>query len=95
MKGPRATAPNTHMFMITAVLRSLSLGNPIVNGGAAAVAGELPALAARAAPAAVHGRARHWRNARTHTLHDPNRWKYVHSGNRIVNGAWPPNHGLI
>ena len=24
---------------------------------------------------------RHWRNARTHTLHDPVRWKYFHVGN--------------
>src|SRR2546430_2190437 len=38
---------------------------------------------------------RHWRNARTHTLHDPNRWKYLHIGNFTVNGLKPPNHGLI
>jgi alkylation response protein AidB-like acyl-CoA dehydrogenase len=24
---------------------------------------------------------RHWQNARTHTLHDPVRWKYFHVGN--------------
>lgn len=38
---------------------------------------------------------RHWRNARTHTLHDPNRWKYHHIGNYLLNGTLPPNHGLI
>jgi SfnB family sulfur acquisition oxidoreductase len=38
---------------------------------------------------------RHWRNARTHTLHDPNRWKYQHVGNFFLNGVLPPNHGLI
>jgi alkylation response protein AidB-like acyl-CoA dehydrogenase len=38
---------------------------------------------------------RHWRNARTHTLHDPNRWKYFHVGNATVNGKPPPSHGLI
>jgi SfnB family sulfur acquisition oxidoreductase len=38
---------------------------------------------------------RHWRNARTHTLHDPSRWKYQHVGNFILNGVRPPNHGLI
>ncbi len=38
---------------------------------------------------------RHWRNARTHTLHDPNRWKYHHLGNFVLNGIDPPNHGLI
>ncbi|WP_244540208.1 hypothetical protein [Kaistia soli] len=38
---------------------------------------------------------RHWRNARTHTLHDANRWKYLHIGNFTANGTYPPNHGLI
>ncbi|HLY56377.1 MAG TPA: SfnB family sulfur acquisition oxidoreductase [Stellaceae bacterium] len=38
---------------------------------------------------------RHWRNARTHTLHDPNRWKYHHLGNFALNGVRPPNHGLV
>jgi SfnB family sulfur acquisition oxidoreductase len=28
-----------------------------------------------------YGLDRHWRNARTHTLHDPVRWKYHHIGN--------------
>jgi len=35
---------------------------------------------------------RHWRNARTHTLHDPVRWKYFHIGNRLLNGIGPPRH---
>ncbi|KAA8667347.1 SfnB family sulfur acquisition oxidoreductase [Pantoea dispersa] len=34
---------------------------------------------------------RHWRNARTHTLHDPVRWKYYHVGNYYLNGT-PPRH---
>lgn len=38
---------------------------------------------------------RHWRNARTHTLHDPNRWKYFYLGNFTVNSVRPPNHGLV
>ncbi|WP_336766517.1 SfnB family sulfur acquisition oxidoreductase [Pantoea dispersa] len=37
-------------------------------------------------------RARHWRNARTHTLHDPVRWKYYHVGNYYLNGTPPPRH---
>jgi SfnB family sulfur acquisition oxidoreductase len=32
---------------------------------------------------------RHWRNARTHTLHDPARWKYRHIGNFLINGIAP------
>ncbi len=35
---------------------------------------------------------RHWRNARTHTLHDPARWKYYAVGNYVLNGINPPRH---
>ncbi len=38
---------------------------------------------------------RHWRNARTHTLHDPVRWKYHHIGNHALNGVLPPRHAWI
>ena len=38
---------------------------------------------------------RHWRNARTHTLHDPVRWKVQHIGRHALNGTPPPRHGLI
>jgi len=38
---------------------------------------------------------RHWRNARTHTLHDPVRWKFYAVGNYHLNGAPPPNHAWI
>jgi SfnB family sulfur acquisition oxidoreductase len=38
---------------------------------------------------------RHWRNARTHTLHDPVRWKVQHIGRYVLNGAHPPRHGLL
>ncbi|MCG2842428.1 SfnB family sulfur acquisition oxidoreductase [Sandaracinobacter sp. RS1-74] len=32
---------------------------------------------------------RHWRNARTHTVHDANDWRYHASGNWLVNGVSP------
>jgi len=38
---------------------------------------------------------RHWRNARTHTLHDPVRWKYHVVGNYWLNGVAPPRHGAV
>ncbi len=38
---------------------------------------------------------RHWRNARTHTLHDPVRWKYFNIGNYFLNGVNPPRHGAF
>lgn len=39
-----------------------------------------------------HNLDRHWRNARTHTLHDPVRWKYAIVGNHALNGVNPPLH---
>ncbi len=38
---------------------------------------------------------RHWRNARTHTLHDPVRWKYQAVGNYYLNAATPPRHAWL
>ncbi len=38
---------------------------------------------------------RHWRNVRTHSLHDPARWKYVHLGNHTLRGTRPPRLGLV
>jgi alkylation response protein AidB-like acyl-CoA dehydrogenase len=42
-----------------------------------------------------YGLDRYWRNARTHSLHDPVRWKYHHIGNFYLNGQLPPRHGAI
>ncbi|MFL6702440.1 MAG: SfnB family sulfur acquisition oxidoreductase, partial [Paraburkholderia graminis] len=39
-----------------------------------------------------HNLDRHWRNARTHTLHDPVRWKYHLVGNYYLNGVKPARH---
>jgi SfnB family sulfur acquisition oxidoreductase len=38
---------------------------------------------------------RHWRNARTHTLHDPVRWKSHVVGNYHLNGMKPPKNGAL
>ncbi|GAA2297735.1 SfnB family sulfur acquisition oxidoreductase [Streptomyces kunmingensis] len=38
---------------------------------------------------------RHWRDARTHTLHDPSRWKIQHIGRYVLGGTLPPRHGLL
>ncbi|MGE2832602.1 SfnB family sulfur acquisition oxidoreductase [Mycobacterium sp. SMC-4] len=39
--------------------------------------------------------ARHWRDARTHTLHDPTRWKLQHIGRHTLSGTRPPRHGQL
>lgn len=52
-------------------------------------------LAGSQATLAEHGLDRHWRNARTHTLHDPVRWKYHAIGNYYLNDERPPRRGTI
>ncbi|MBN3821157.1 SfnB family sulfur acquisition oxidoreductase, partial [Paraburkholderia sp. Se-20369] len=52
-------------------------------------------LAGTQAVLAEHNLDRHWRNARTHTLHDPVRWKYVAIGNYVLNDVLPPRHGAL
>jgi len=49
-------------------------------------------LAGTRSTPAEHGLDRHWRNARTHTLHDPVRWKYPILGKYFLNGEKPPLH---
>lgn len=49
-------------------------------------------LAGTRSTLAEHNLDRHWRNARTHTLHDPVRWKYAIIGNYYLNGVNPPLH---
>jgi SfnB family sulfur acquisition oxidoreductase len=38
---------------------------------------------------------RHWRNARTHSVHDPVDWKYHHLGAYEIGDVPPPNHGQL
>lgn len=52
-------------------------------------------LAGTGATLAGLGLDRFWRNARTHTLHDPVRWKYHAVGNYVLNGVRPPRHGAL
>jgi SfnB family sulfur acquisition oxidoreductase len=49
-------------------------------------------LAGTRSTLAEHNLDRHWRNARTHTLHDPVRWKYSVLGKYFLNGEKPPLH---
>ncbi|NJC74101.1 SfnB family sulfur acquisition oxidoreductase [Planosporangium thailandense] len=53
---------------------------------------ELGGTRSAAEPLNLH---RHWRNARTHTLHDPARWKIQHIGRYVLTGQLPPRHGLL
>ncbi|MGW0038520.1 acyl-CoA dehydrogenase family protein [Gordonia sp. NPDC003376] len=59
------------------------------------IAGGVLELAGASATDRRYGLDRHWRNVRTHSLHDPARWKYVHLGNHTLRGTFPPRHGLL
>ena len=58
-------------------------------------AGRLFEVAGTRSAAANLGLDRHWRNARTHTLHDPAAWKVQRLGRWAVDGTYPPNHGQL
>ncbi|MFC3358355.1 SfnB family sulfur acquisition oxidoreductase [Azotobacter chroococcum] len=58
-------------------------------------ANRLLELGGSRATLAEHNLDRHWRNARTHTLHDPVRWKYHAVGNYYLNDTLPPRRGTI
>ncbi|MDQ0470744.1 SfnB family sulfur acquisition oxidoreductase [Labrys wisconsinensis] len=59
------------------------------------IASKLIELAGSQATLTRHGLDRFWRNARTHTVHDPIRWKYRAIGDYWLNGINPPRHGAI
>ncbi|OWV84416.1 SfnB family sulfur acquisition oxidoreductase [Rhizobium sp. R693] len=59
---------------------------------AIAASNKLFELAGTRSTLAEHHLDRHWRNARTHTLHDPVRWKYAILGKYFLNGEKPPLH---
>lgn len=59
------------------------------------VAGALFELAGTRSAADSLNLNRYWRDARTHTLHDPARWKVQHIGRYVLSGTRPPRHGLL
>jgi hypothetical protein len=53
------------------------------------IASELFALLGTSASDESLNLDRHWRNARVHTVHDANQWRYRASGNWFINGLGP------
>jgi SfnB family sulfur acquisition oxidoreductase len=80
-----------------AALGSIAVAQAKAFGSETAVliASELFALTGTSATDERFDLDRHWRNARTHSVHDPVDWKYHHVGNWTLNGIAPPNHGQI
>ncbi|MFF5296330.1 acyl-CoA dehydrogenase family protein [Paractinoplanes globisporus] len=56
---------------------------------------ELFALCGTSSTAAKYDLDRFWRNARTHSVHDPVDWKYHHLAAYELGGVLPPNHGQL
>ncbi|TPK87808.1 SfnB family sulfur acquisition oxidoreductase [Mesorhizobium sp. B2-4-13] len=75
-----------HAQIVTAEAKILSTEIAI------AATNKLFELAGTRSTLAEHNLDRHWRNARTHTLHDPVRWKYSILGKYFLNGENPPLH---
>lgn len=53
------------------------------------IAGEIFALIGSAGTDEALNLNRHWRNARTHSVHDANQWRYHASGDWLLNGKAP------
>ena len=56
---------------------------------------ELFALCGTSSTAGKYDLDRHWRNARTHSVHDPVDWKYHHIAAYELSDVRPPNHGQL
>jgi SfnB family sulfur acquisition oxidoreductase len=68
----------------------------VVSGKAALAASDgLVEVAGTGSAADPLGLNRHWRNARTHTLHDPLRWKVQHLGRHALTGVAPPHQSAF
>lgn len=65
------------------------------DSAALSVSSEIFALVGTRSAATELNLDRHWRNARTHTLHDPRRWKIRHLGQWELNDVAPPRNGII
>ena len=74
-----------------AVAQAKALGSEV----AVQVSSELFALSGASAADSKHALDRHWRNARTHSIHDPVDWKYHHVAAFEVDGVLPPNHAQL
>ena len=76
---------------------SIAVAQAKAYGSEAAVriASDLFSMSGASAADEKYDLSRHWRNARTHSSHDPVDWKYHHAGNWLLSGAHPPNHGQL
>src|ERR1700730_2576207 len=87
-----AADPEPDEDSVAAVAVSVNEDKVLTTEAAILATNKLFELAGSQSTLAKHGLDRHWRNARTHTLHDPVRWKYYGIGNYFLNNVPPPRH---
>jgi SfnB family sulfur acquisition oxidoreductase len=91
-----ADADPTDVDAITEARLSVAAAKAFGGETALRVATEIFDFSGSSAADGRHGLDRHWRNARTHTLHDPARSKHLHLGRHLVDGVAPPSgHALV
>lgn len=86
----RADAAPGDIGLVTEGRLSVAAAKAVGGETALSVATEIFDVAGSSAADSRHGLDRHWRNARTHTLHDPARSKHIHLGRHLVSGIAPP-----
>ncbi|ASU40917.1 SfnB family sulfur acquisition oxidoreductase [Herbaspirillum sp. meg3] len=88
-------AANPTADTVAAASIAVAEARVLTNNVSLAAGSKLFELAGTQSTLAENNLDRHWRNARTHTLHDPVRWKYHAIGNYYLNDKKPPRHGAI
>jgi SfnB family sulfur acquisition oxidoreductase len=91
----RAEADPENLELVTEASLAVATAKAFAGDTALEISNELFALAGTSSTDSRLNLSRHWRNARTHTLHDPNRWKFHHIGNHLLNEVRPPLSGVI
>ena len=71
------------------------LGTVMTDKAAVEVPSALFEVSGTRSAAGDAGLDRYWRDARTHTLHDPVRYKLHHLGRFTLNEERPPLHGVV
>jgi SfnB family sulfur acquisition oxidoreductase len=91
-----ADAAPDDVALVTEARLSVAAAKAFAGEVALRVSTEIFDFSGASAADRTHGLDRHWRNARTHTLHDPARSKHLHLGRHLVQGvAPPPGHALV
>ncbi|MBD9528533.1 SfnB family sulfur acquisition oxidoreductase [Paracoccus sp. PAR01] len=86
---------DTTEFTVAQASLAVAAARALTTTAGLLAASKLFELTGTSATLAADNLDRHWRNVRTHTLHDPVRWKYHAIGNHSLNGINPPRHGAI